>query len=598
MENNVNRKPWQLIGVMLILSVLFWIGADLRESRANNSIPANTVFSYYFDKSQRLIRDGTFPMADTRGFAPSIHKENAPPFLAYFTAALYKPISLLINTDFYRFAHVFPLFIFGFWLISIFFIFWDLFDLKVALAGSAIFSFLPIAIELTAKGRYVQELLGTLLMFWGVYILIKLSQEKIERKKIWILVGILVVTALVLTWQQFPFFYAAAVLLSLLWLVIKPLHAKPVILAWLYVLVPPLFLGEIISRLLIGIQYSPFAMFWEFLYAFWHHYDPDLLLAMRRNDWANLNVSRFYNYFGWLGFIFTALGLGAFALDYKNLKKQVIVTFSVVGFMALVAFTKDKFLALSFLLYLFALGLETLFTPENFLKKIKAIKDILKIQLARFHLSKKNKLIIGIFIGVVFLFIVFTKIYQNFYAPYPKPEITVSNLNLWTIGEPQRVTIELKNIGADPIPNKYAFGGLHIEVENADVSNVVAFSSSTQSSVVFKNFASVGNVFFFETKYDFLHRNETGSVSFTATPYTSPVKIYYRSWLPGSCSLTDQRSILKSLLPSWQNFRRAGWRNENCIQRNPANNDPNETLCRIPVLAAHKDLQHFRCFVK
>lgn len=593
LSNKVKNIRYSHVGIMLFLAVLFWVGADLREFGADNDIPTNNVASYYFDKSQRLANDGVFPKEDIWDFAPTIHEENAPPFLAYFTAALYKPITLVTDADFYQFAHVFPIFIFGFWLISLFFVFRDFFGVRTALAGAALFSFLPVSVSLTTRGIYTQETLGTWLLFLSVYFLIKLTQETAVRgNKFFLWGGMLVITMLVLTWQQFVIFYGAAALVVFYLFLTKHQYFRNIIARWSVVLLVPLIAGEMISQLFIGIDYSPFGMIGEFFFGLLHYNNPDLILAMSRSDWLNLTWGAFYDHFGILGILLGALGLAAVLFDRKNLKKVLIGFFSIVGFGMLMFFEKDRFFALSLLLYLFALGLVTLFEPQTLIHRVKYVAVFCKNYLKNIKFSQKYIIISLALIGIIVL----AGVFERFYASPPIPNISISNFN-GEVGESERVIVELKNNGGRPITNKNAFGGLHIEVQNALVSDVTAFSSSTKSRVSFKNFASVGNIFFFETKYDYVHSGESGIVSFTITPYAKPVKIYYRGWLPGRCSLEDQQDALEDLLPEWQDLGRAGWRSENCIQRSPAYTDTKESACRVPVFAAHKELQDFRCFV-
>lgn len=598
MLNNKIKKWHRNVGVVLFLGVLFWIGADLREFGADNNIPGNAVASYYFDKSQRLVNDGVFPSEDIWDFAPTIQKENAPPFLAYFTAALYKPITLLTDADFYQFAHVFPIFIFGFWLISLFFVFRDLFGVQTALAGAALFSFIPVSVSLTTRGLYLQETLGTWLLFLSVYFLIKLTQETIAQKnRFFLWGGILVTTMLVLTWQQFTIFYGAAALVILYLLLTKHRYVKKIVVQWATVLIVPLVAGEIISQFFIGINYSPFGMFWEFLFGLLNYNNPDLILAMSRGDWVNLTWKTFYNNFGVPGLLLGSLGLIATFFDRKNLKKVTIGFFSLVGFGMLMFFEKDRFFALSLLLYVFALGFATLFKPQFLMSRIKYAAVLFKNYLKNINFSQRYIVSSLVLFVIVPTIIVLVSMYGRTYSSPPIPNILISDFN-GRVGESERVTIELKNNGGKPITKKDAFGGLHIEVQNATVSNIQAFSSSTKSHISFKNFASTGNIFFFETKYDYISPGESGMVSFTITPYTGPVKIYYRGWLPGQCSLKSQQDIIEDLLPEWQDVDRAGWRNESCVQRSPATINTKESACRVPVFAAHKELQDFLCFVR
>ena len=162
------------------------------------------------------------------------------------------------------------------------------------------------------------------------------------------------------------------------------------------------------------------------------------------------------------------------------------------------------------------------------------------------------------------------------------------------IGETKQIQIMLLNQGDNSLIGKSAFSGFHVEVENATV-DAIKTDPDDNNNITIKTDAWRGNTFWFEAKLPPLAANKSGKLIFNITPFASPVNIYYRVWLPGVCSKEKQIAALKGLRSFWQSIEKGGWRNEECIQRAPAN-DSQEIICPVAVYAAHKDLQNFRCY--
>ncbi len=586
------HKVFKKQGLVLLVALILGIGFYFRSSNIIYEPVLNTVSSYYFDKSQRLVTDGYFPKEDIWDFAPSVRKENAPPFLAYFTRSFYKIYQLVGGLNLEDFVKIFPLAMYGLWSLSLFFVFYDLWGTAVAIYTLAIFSFLPVSVSLTTMG-YFEETVGTWLIFLGVYFLIKVAAKPDINR--FFAASLLVNTALVLAWQQFPVFYISSVPLFIFWILSGNLSKKNAVLL-LFFLLSPLLLAEVLSRVLIGIDYSPLAMIKEYIYAFWHRSDPDLISAMSRSDWANISFSRFWSYFGLSGLFLIFWGWCSIALDLRKKEKQIIGVFNLVGFAFLLFFVKERFLALSLFLYVMALGVKLILEPGVIKEKIGHIWEYAGFYLRHLKIKMmmtKTGLVLVLALAAVWGGLVF---YRNFYRFPPLSHIIIEAGGVLRLGQSQKIAIKLENIGGPSLAEPFAFGGLHVEVENAEVRNISASSPFTDSQAVVKNFSRSGNVFFFETKYDYLDSNEFGWASFEIIPYAEPVLIYYRSWLPGICPDEKRREVLKDLLPGWSNLEKSGWRNEECIKRSPPNDENKENFCRIPVMAAHQTLQNFRCF--
>lgn len=584
--------------LFLILAMgAFWVGADLREFGPRSSIGYNTVFSFYFDRSSRLLQGGEFPHVDQWGFGPTLHEENTPPFLAYTTVWLHKMFNLFRHSSFETFADIFPILVYGMWFLSVVIIFSDLWNRWIGLAMGAVFSFLPVSIELTKTGSYFEELLGNWFLFLSIYFLIKVTLEQNPKQWRWLIGGVIAITGLVLSWQQFPVFYGAAILAILLSLKIG--YSPECLKRWGLVLGLPLLLAYLITIGLVGNDYSPLSMLNELIIGFLERSEPDLLLAMQRADWADLTWGRFYGYFGWLGIVLMAMGFLGVLFDFKNFMKRTAGIVAAVGLLVLLFFVKDRFLAMSMSLPLMALGFNTLFVPEPILVTLQLYwRRLLFLYQIILQSVGSHRRVIAMFIIIAAIGIVTSLFLVGRYAFPPEPVIRLIGLeNPVVIGETKQIEIVMENAGGSALRNKYAFAGLHVEIENAHVQNIESRSEGSKNQVIFKDFSSNGRFFFFEIKSGFLDAGERVRVTFDITPYAEPVRIYYRGWIPGPCPKEEQKAVIKELLPGWQRIDKDGWRNENCIRRAPALTGSQEPICRVPVFAAHRTLQDFRCYV-
>lgn len=588
-----------ILFLILVMGV-FWVGADLREFGAESSIGYNTVFSFYFDKSSRLLQDGRFLAIDQWGLAPAFHEENTPPLLAYITVGMYKMFNFFHPSPFEAFVDIFPILIYGLWFLSIILVFSDFYNRWAGLAMGTVLSFLPVSIELTRRGSYFEEVVGNWFLFLSIYFLIKIILGRNQRQWFWLVGGVITITGLTLSWQQFPVFYGVALLAILLSMNIKSVDFHKRLAQWVIALGLPLLLGHVIASILVGNDYSPLLVLKESAIGLWQHNDPDLLLSMQRADWANAGWRHLYRYFGLLGIVLIVMGFLNVVFDFKNFTKRTAGIFCVASLLMLAAFVKERFLALSMSLPLMALGFHTLFVPYPTLVAMRrfgrCVLSLGKMIFQNIVFHKRIYIALGsmllLIVGITAL--VFTK----WYSPPPEPIIRLIGLEKPPIiGKEMEIEIVLENSGGSPLRNKNAFAGLHVEIENADVHNVRSYSEDAEKQVVFKNFARTGRFFFFETKYGFLDAGKKAVVTFSITPVAEPVKIYYLGWIPGPCSKEEQKKVIEDLRPGWQNIDKAGWRNENCIRRAPAFTDITNPTCRVPVFAAHSTLQNFRCLV-
>ncbi|TSC72818.1 MAG: hypothetical protein G01um101448_912 [Parcubacteria group bacterium Gr01-1014_48] len=397
---------------LLIAGGILWFGYDIRGTGPEHYISGDTVKSYYFEKSQRLENTGVFPSVDMWDFAPNRQEENAPPLLAYGTVALYRLARVFMSIDFERFVSVFPTLIFGLWGISLFLAFKDLFNVHVALASLAVFAFMPISVELTSRGSYFQEVLGTWFLFLSIYFLLKLVDSRMRHARVFLALGCVSMTALILTWQQFPFFYAGlAVSLPALFVCRYLKHLwtaedKRKVYLLGILCITPLILGEGVSRIVIGTGYSSFGMIGEFFHAFMYRHESDFLFALTRVDWKNPGFVEFYKYFGVLGFFAGIFGITTVFVRQTK-RNYVIVALSLYALAILGIFTKDRFFAFVFLLYLFALGIETILNPHFVVEKLLIVKNWIQLSQKRFS---RWRTIVGI--GTIAFAVVWTTEHQ------------------------------------------------------------------------------------------------------------------------------------------------------------------------------------------
>ena len=594
--------------ILAAIIIIAW-GVDLRYNFSYpHFLESNNVASYYYSKSEILYETGSFSRIDERDRSGTQYQENAPPGLAFFTVGIFKINKIFSpNLNFIDFARYFPIIVYVLWSLSGLAVIYDLTGKKTL---TVFFLFLlaviPSSIELTRLGNYFEEVLGVWLLFLAIW-----SLTKIEKSWYWTAISGLLLTALALTWQQFPVFYVIAAAILALELIIKRKNFKKFSIRLLTVLTIPLILGEVIA-LALGIAYSPVYMLKELWVSIGVQRDPTLAWVMRRSDWRNFSINDFIKSFGYLGAGLAILGFLEFLKNFiKERTARVFLAFSPLAIILPLFFLKERFLALGIILFFCVFGARFLFSPSRLnIKGVLVILSRAKNLLFRPFLKDEDPsltLRMTIIIRFALLFALTTAIltitvffYINPFKnnPPPEPRLTLSGIpEKWEIGKTYKITARLENIGGDSLKEKGAFGGLHIETTNAIVGYINASSPLTKSTEAFKDYAQWGNAYFFETKYDRLKKGEYGEATFNVTPTWLPVEIYYRGWLPGHCSRIDRKAVLKELFPEWQKSS-SGWRSENCIIRAPANNDLKEELCKVPVMAAHKEPIPYRCFVK
>ena len=208
-----------------------------------------------------------------------------------------------------------------------------------------------------------------------------------------------------------------------------------------------------------------------------------------------------------------------------------------------------------------------------------------------YEIKKANKKLIALFLIIVVVFIIFRL--DLFIASLKQPECNIEmkfDEQKILLGQPYKVIMLIKNVGGNPycdtdyLSTLHAFGGVHIEVENAKILGKRIYSKYTGTSIADKE--PLNNISWFEAKFDCLKSLKNANLTFVILPLTTPVRIHYRCWLPNECDLEPPQD----LEPKY----RAAWRNEKCIKRQPTSGE----YCKVDVFAGYTTIQKYFCYSK
>jgi len=572
----MNTKVNKLLLIILVSCILA-AGVFIRiKNRVDSSyfVAGNNLIAYYYDISNKLYTYGNLQKVDTQRLAPLHIAENAPPFLAFMTVYSYKIIrNILPSISFIDFAFYLPVIIYVIWALvgsvivySIFRAGWSMILFLVVI------SFVPVSIELTRYGRYTEEFIGAFLVFcfFGFYLIWFLKQ-----KKIFWYVSLLFLIFIELTWQQFHLVLGIILAGSIL------LWERRVFYQTLKLVIFSL-LGSQIVCWVLGSNYSPFAMLYEFYYGARYFSNKDLSIAMRRTDWRHLGLKEAILFFGYAGVIigfFTASRLIRLAIYDKQYRMLCI---GMIGsFLLMFFFVKSRYMFLPF----FLLSVGVCFVPPL-------------IQSRQLRWIKNNKERIITAVIAIFIIGIIVKKFE-YIRNMPRPMVLFEPIaTKIEKGRPAQVTMILKNTGGPQLREEKAFSGLHIEVKNASVSAIKSTSPGTPSGVTIKpNAHYTKDLYWFESWYRFLDADKSGRLQFTIIPQNNNVSITYRATIPGTCGILDRLWPMVTLRKGWSDWSNS-WRSENCIIRLPASKstDVNKIFCKVKVFAAHKNLQDFYCY--
>lgn len=592
-------KTVKAISVVFILACIIAAGFYLRVSNPDSSAAkVYNVNAYYFYKSQYLNDHGRLPEKDIWSFAPEAFPENVPPLLAYGTVGAFKLAKLFKpDIDFYGLAMFFPVIVyvlwafFGFWLVI------RLFDSRICgFIFVGLLAVAPLSFDLTVYGHYTEESLGAFLFFLALVFLIKFIESK---KRVFFWLAVFSLTAFYLVWQQFPLFFAGLFFIGLIEILKEQAGRRRLLFHFMLLAVLPLIFGHLISCCLLGTAYSPVSMIYEAWLGAKDMNSDFIRTAMFRQDWRNLYLDEFIALISLAGWILIGGGFLKSILCRKEPKYKVILIFSVLTLAIAVKFFKSRYLALpSFLLIASSAG-ELFFNKNQ--KDWQELAGFFRPPRAFFaRLSSRTKQIFYPAVLILLILLLFFCSCLLFRKKerklFPLPTIAVSSsLENFGAGGAYKIEMKLANRGGDSFSDPVAFGGLHVEVENAEVENIVSWTDHGESQVVIKPDAQRENIYWFEVKCSGLKSAEAAYAWFKIIPKVGPVSIYYRGWLPAEPTFWQRLKTMINLAPEYRNWRNS-WRSEDAIRRNPANDDVSREFCPVRVFAAHENLQDFRCF--
>lgn len=569
------------IGLLAFIAV---VGVGLRWHAGLTPFLSSNVDTFYFQRTALLVEHGVFPKEDRWGFAPEVWPENTPPALGYLTwgaFSLWKVVAP--ETDLETFANFFPILMYVLWFAATVAVL-----LALGVGGAAVIimailvTFTPVAIRVTGYGRYFEEVIGAPAIFLAAMVF------PAVRRIDWVFwSGIAALTILVLSWQAFPFFYAAAFGVILAGFARRARDLKALGVK-LLMLIAPLFLAEAIVRLFVGNSYSAFGMVKEFYLAFVHRNDPMMLNAMYRRDWGNTPWKTFVEYYGAAGMFLLVAGLAASLLRPRERQSHGALVFGAAGAVLVGMFAKFRHFALGFFAAPWVLGTEAVLDPHRFLD---AFRDI-----GGWVFNRRRKIVSGL-LGGVAAALCLLGAYTIWAWRVPDPIGNVAVTAKSAAGDVYAVEIRMTNAGGRTSPMKKAFAGFHIAVEGGDILRAEPFTDGIGApSLGTKSFSHWGNANFFEVSYPRLLEHDSAGVQLAIRKTSDkPIVISWRAWLPKYyCSLKDRREGIEDLRSGWRNLLQ-GWRNEKCIVRIPANNDASADFCPTKVFAAHEELQDFRC---
>jgi len=574
----------------LLLALLILIGVVLRVNGRFTDLMSSNVRAFYFQRSAELVSTGVFPATDKWGFAPKLMPENTPPALGYISwlgFSLWKAAGA--GDSFREFADKFPVGIFILWAFLTYFLLMKLTGNNRFVAFGMVFLlvFADASVSVTGWGKYFEETIGVPAL---VFAAIAFAYMRRFDWLFW--VGSAALTILVLGWQLFPIFYAAAIAVIAGNLIFR--HRER-ILPQTVLLVAAVAIGEFAVRLVVHNGYSPLAMFGELFTGFMHRNEPDFVLALSRNDWSNVDIAGFWKYYGPLGVILGVFGMAVAAKWFRDDLKRAAAIFGVMGILIVGEFTKMRHLGLGLFALPWILGLQFIEGATHVTLRSDFYRSALEF-LKKWWKHWRPVLGLGIMLITVGVGLAALWYYR---VPVPRGEIVIDEKDLGS-GRTELI-ITLKNRGGNTSWIPPAFAGLHVELTGANILESSLVNAPEGSDLGTKSYAQWGKFYFFETKFPRIYSGGEAGVKLliqkTGTGLEAPL-LYVRGWLPKfQCSIAARKEGIKDLLPSWQSLK-DGWRNEKCIVRIPANDDESSPACAVRVFAAHQKPQTFRCLEK
>lgn len=179
-------------------------------------------------------------------------------------------------------------------------------------------------------------------------------------------------------------------------------------------------------------------------------------------------------------------------------------------------------------------------------------------------------------------------------SPQPQMEVQIRHRpQPVEVGRDTEVWMSLVNTGAASLRTEKAFCGLHVEVENARVVEVLASSPFTRAGE--SRIRSEAGRDWFESTYTSLRKGAKGALRMRIVPTALPVRIHYRAWIPAFVPKRRRAEAVARLVSGYE--KHGWWRHETFLRRLPRNEDESASFCKIDVLAAHPEKQRYRCLL-
>ena len=532
-----------------VLILILILGVFLRIYDAPALITLNTS-GYFYHRASYLAEEGSYLTLDTKNTYGSAYNENYPPFFILASVALFKlsqSNNLLAFMSYYPVLIYLAIAIFGYFALNM------VYGRNTGLIFALLFSIVPAAVNATFTGHYTEEATGILLIIGIIY-----SIGMLEKSMKHLYLGIFFLTSFILTWQTFVMIFAGLfAILFLSW-------NNKVLLKRLTILIFSSIILAYLASGMLGIDYTPHKVVKETALSFTSNKALDYQIALDRNDLIHTSLGEFFDQYSYFS-IFFLLGLLISLSKIKETRYKSLFIMSLIGVLSVGYFLKLRFFALPFILMSSSLGINHFLNPE-----------------------KINKRILLIFLAIASIFILVSLI--NFgkesQSPFCYAEFHVPDSGI-KAGYPYQFSILIENTGGKPFCDRnfssslHAFGGIHIEVENARILGKKITAQTGRSSLSDRD--PENNISWFEAKFDCLDSSKKANLTLEILPINNNVKINYRCWIPDECGLGPPEGITEPY--------KASWRNENCIKRNPAEGQ----YCKVDVYAGYTEIQEYYC---
>ncbi len=348
------RSIVYIISLIAILfgGILLRIGPHIDFSH----VADGNLSAYYFDKFNRIIEQSRILPDDVWEFAPKKFPENVPPGLPYFAAGIFKIIKLFFpDLSTFNFAAWFPVIVYLIFGILAFLIFLKLENSPLS-AFTVLFliSFSQIFASYTEYAYFVQESLGTLFLFLAAYFIFNH-----QRSKLYLFASFIFLTFLFISWQQFPLFVFALIILIIFASLTKRLSEAKVIAL---IVVFSLIAAEFISKVIIGIDYSAFGMIKDIIWGaiLFRAQDPDFLTAMTNSDWHHSTLQQFFRWYGPLGAVLFFAGIIFSLMKRRDFRYFAALIFSLIFSFYLWQFQKERIFVFGIIVLVVGMGVAAL----------------------------------------------------------------------------------------------------------------------------------------------------------------------------------------------------------------------------------------------